>query len=77
MKLTKKEQILYNFFVTFGKGVGSIGYPITLLSIWASDDDDEDAVIYPDKQAVLDAYCSLDGMDKPLFLAIKELKGWK
>lgn len=30
-----------------------------------------------EKQAVLNAYCSLDGMDKPLYLAIKEIKGWK
>ena len=77
MELTKDEQVLYNFFITFGKAVGSIGYPISLLAIWASDDNDEDAVIYPKKQAVLDAYCSLDGMDKPLYLAIKEIKGWK
>lgn len=76
MELTKDEQILYSFFITFGKAVGSIGYPISLLAIWSSDDD-EDVVIYPEKQAVLDAYCSLDGMDKPLYLAIKEIKGWK
>lgn len=77
MKLTKDEQILYNFFVTFGKAVGSIGYPIALLATWGSDDNDEDVVYYPEKQAVLNAYCSLDGMDKPLYLAIKEIKGWK
>ena len=77
MKLTKDEQILYKFFVTFGKAVDSIGYPIALLATWSSDDNDEDAVIYPEKQAVLNAYCSLDGMDKPLYLAIKEIKGWK
>ena len=77
MDLTKDEQILYNFFITFGKAVGSIGYPISLLATWASDDDDGgDVVIYPEKQAVLDAYCSLNGMDKPLYLAIKEIKGW-
>lgn len=76
MELTKDEQILYSFFITFGKAVGSIGYPISLLAIWSSDDD-ENVVIYPEKQAVLDAYCSLDGMDKPLYLAIKEIKGWK
>ena len=76
MKLTKDEQILYNFFVTFGKAVGSIGYPISILATWASDDDGGDVVIYPEKQAVLDAYCSLGGMDKPLYLAIKEIKGW-
>lgn len=76
-RLTKNEQVLYKFFVTFGKGVGSIGYPIVLLATWASGDNEYDAVIYPEKQAVLDAYCSLDRMDKPLYLAIKEIKGWK
>lgn len=32
MELTKDERILYKFFVTFGKAVGSIGYPIALLA---------------------------------------------
>lgn len=75
MELTKDEQILYDFFVTFGKGVGSISYPISVLAVWTSGDD-EDGIVYPDKQTVINAYCSLDGMDKPLYLAIKEIKGW-
>lgn len=77
MKLTKDEQVLYDFFVTFGKGVGSIGYPIAILAIWTTDEDENTGIIYPHKQEVIDAYCSLDGMDKPLYLAIKEIKGWK
>jgi hypothetical protein len=78
MKLNAKEQVLYDFFVTFGKGVGSIGYPIAILAVWASGDEENDIVaVYPHKQKVIDAYCSLDGMDKPLYEAIKEIKGWK
>lgn len=76
-ELNQDEQILYDFFVTFGKGVGSIGYPIAVLATWTSNDNDEDGIIYSNKQAVIDAYCSLDGMDKPLYMAIKEIKGWK
>lgn len=78
MKLNKDEQVLYDFFVTFGKGVGSIGYPIAILAVWASGDEENGIVaVYPHKQEVIDAYCSLDGMDKPLYEAIKEIKGWK
>lgn len=76
MELNKNEQILYDFFVTFGKGVGSIGYPISVLAVWTSGDE-EDGIIYPQKQAVIDAYCNTDGMDKPLYMAIKKIKGWE
>ena len=34
MELNKNEQILYDFFDTLGKGVGSIGYPISVLAVW-------------------------------------------
>lgn len=73
MKLNAKEQVLYDFFVTFGKGVGSIGY----LAVWTSNDTEDDDIVYPNKEKVINAYCSLDGMDKPLYEAIKEIKGWK
>ena len=77
MKLTEKEQVLYDFFVTFGKAVGSIGYPIAILAIWTSEDEEDNPVIYAGKDKVIDAYCSLHGMDKPLFEAIKTIKGWE
>lgn len=78
MKLNKDEQVLYDFFVTFGKGVGSIGYPIAILAVWTSNDTEDDgSIVYPNKEKVINAYCSLDGMDKPLYEAIKEIKGWK
>ena len=41
MKLNNDEQVLYDFFVTFGKGVGSIGYPIAILATWTSGDEEK------------------------------------
>lgn len=76
MKLTPDEQVLYDFFITFGKGVGSIGYPIAILATWTSGDEENNIAVYPHRQKVIDAYCSLDGMAKPLYEAIKEIKGW-
>lgn len=77
MEMNDNELTLYNFFVTFGKGVGSIGYPIAILAVWTSGDTEDDGIMYPNKEKVIDAYCSLDGMDKPLYEAIKTIKGWK
>ena len=53
MKLNNDEQVLYDFFVTFGKGVGSIGYPIAILATWTSGDEENDIVVYPHKQEVI------------------------
>lgn len=77
MEMNDNELTLYNFFVTFGKGVGSIGCPISILAVWTSGDAEDDGIVYPNKEKVIDAYCSLDGMDKPLYEAIKTIKGWK
>ncbi|WP_323062381.1 hypothetical protein [Limosilactobacillus reuteri] len=77
MKLNAKEQVLYDFFVTFGKAVGSIGYPITILAVWTSGDEEDNTIMYPEKEEVVNAYCCLDGLDKPLYEAIKTIKGWK
>ena len=74
--LTKDERVLYDFFMTFGKAVGTIGYPITVLSCWTDDSEDDLGIMYPEKQAVIDAYCQPHAMDKPLYLAIKNIKGW-
>lgn len=75
MKLNDNEQTLYDFFTTFGQGVGSIGYPIVVLANWLTDSED-DGIIYPDKDKVIKAVSALKGMDKPLFEAIKTIKGW-
>ncbi len=77
MEMNDNELTLYNFFVTFGEGVGSIGYPISILAVWTSGDTEDDGIVYPNKEKVIDAYCSLDGMDKPLYEATKTIKGWK
>ena len=78
MKLTKDEQVLYDFFITFGKAHDSVDYPLVLLGTWMNyDKDTSDFVLYPSKDKVIDAYCHMGTVDKPLFLAIKELKGWK
>lgn len=75
MNMTENEQILYDFFVTFGQAAGSIGYPINILVCWMSGD--ETNIIYPDKDKVINAYCNFNVMDKPLSEAIKTIKGWK
>lgn len=71
MKLTQKEQTLYDFFIQFGEAVGSVEYPISLLAIWTSGDD-ETHMSYANKQAVIDAYAKIGTLDKPLYLAIKK-----
>lgn len=75
--LSKDEQVLYRFFMTFGQAVGTIGYPIAILSCWTDYEEDDLHIAYPEKQAVIDAYCQPDVMDKPLYLAIKNIKGWE
>lgn len=77
MKLTPDEQVLYDFFVTFGKVRNSIDYPIVVLAVWTTDEGNDDGILYPEKQAVIDAYCKPGVMDKPLYEAIKTIKGWK
>lgn len=58
MKLNKDEQVLYDFFVTFGKGVGSDWLPIAILAVWTSNDTEDDGIVYPNKEKVINAYCS-------------------
>lgn len=76
MELNEDEQLLYDFFVTFGQPVKSIDYPLAVLSIWESGDEDP-GIIYPKKDEVVKAYCKPSVMDKPLYEAIKTIKGWK
>lgn len=75
MELNENEQVLYNFFVTFGKGVGTIQYPINILALWVNEQETNFA--YPEKQAVIDAYLGMRNMDKPLYEVIKTIKRWK
>ena len=58
-ELTKDEQVLYDFFMTFGKAHDSIDYPIAVLAVWTCGDE-EDGIVYNKKQAVLDAYTKPD-----------------
>lgn len=73
MELNEDEQLLYDFFVTFGQPVKSIDYPLAVLSIWESGDEGP-GIIYSKK--VVKAYCKPNIMDKPLYEAIKTIKGW-
>lgn len=75
MKMNDNELTLYNFFVTFGKAVGTIQYPINILALWVNEQETNFA--YSEKQAVVDAYLGMRNMDRPLYEAIKTIKGWK
>ena len=75
LTMNKDEQVLYDFFVTFGKGVGTIQYLINILALWVNEH--ETNFVYPEKQAVIDAYFGMRNMDKPLHEAIKTIKRWK
>lgn len=75
MKPNDDEQVLYDFFVTFGQPAKSIDYPLAVLSIWESGDEDL-RITYSKKDEVVKAYCKPNVMDKPLYEAIKTIKGW-
>ena len=77
MEFNADEQVLYDFFMTFGKAHDSVDYPLVLLGTWMSDDEETaDFVVYSDKDKVIKAYCHMGIVDKPLYQAIKDLKGW-
>lgn len=75
LTMNKDEQVLYDFFITFGKV--RIDYPIVILACWTTDEGNDDGILYPEKQAVINAYCKTGAMDRPLYEAIKTIKGWK
>ncbi len=74
MELTKKQRILYDLFVKYGKDVGTINYPLTLLNHWINYETHNN--LYPEQKAVLEAYLSMENLDKPLYMAIRAIEGW-
>ena len=72
MELTKKQRILYDFFVKYGKDVGTINYPLTLLNHWINYETHNN--LYPEQKAVLEAYLSMENLDKPLYMAIRAIE---
>ncbi len=80
MKLNHDEQVLYDFFCQGGIVNNSVDYPLILLNAWANGETSSVVAEYEKKDEVLTAYnhCIVQGsLDKPLFLAIKTIKGWK
>lgn len=79
MKLNDDEQVLYDFFCQGGIVNNSVDYPLILLNAWANGETGSVVAEYKKKDEVLTAYnhCIVQGsLDKPLFLAIKQIKGW-
>ena len=72
MELTKKQRILYDFFVKYGKEVGTINYPLMLLNHWINCETHKN--LYPEQKAVLEAYLSMENLDKPLYMAIRAIE---
>lgn len=72
MELTKKQRILYDFFVKYGKEVGTINYPLILLNHWINCETHKN--LYPEQKAVLEAYLSMENLDKPLYMAIRAIE---
>lgn len=76
MELNEDEQVLYDFFIAIGQPMKSIDYPLAILNIWTSGDESAVTTDYIYKDEVINAYGKPGVMDKPLYLAIKEIKGW-
>lgn len=80
MKLTDDEKVLYDFFCQIAVVNNSVDYPLVLLNAWDNGETSGFAAGYEKKDEVLTAYnhCIVRGsLDKPLYLAIKEIEGWK
>ena len=78
--MNKDEQILYDFFCQVGIVNNSINYPLILLNIWVNDETSGVAANYEKKDEVIAAYnhcVARSSLDKPLYEAIKQIKGWK
>lgn len=79
MKLTHDGKVLYDFFCQIAVVDNSVDYPLILLNAWANGETSSVVAEYGKKDEVLTAYnhCIVQGsLDKPLFLAIKQIKGW-
>ncbi len=80
MKFDIDQQVLYDFFCQIGTVNNSIDYPLILINSWINADQESVVADYDKKDDVLDAYnhCIIaSNLDKPLYEAIKTLKGWK
>lgn len=80
MKLNKDEQVLYDFFYQVGTVNNSVDYPLVLINSWLKRDHESVVADYDKKDEVLDAYnhCIIaSSLDRPLYEAIKKIKGWK
>ena len=80
MKLNDDQQVLYDFFCQIGTVNNSVDYPLILLNAWANADHESVVADYDKKDEILDAYnhCIINfDLDRPLYEAIKTIKGWK
>lgn len=80
MKLNDDQKVLYDFFCQIGTVNNSVDYPLILLNSWSNADQESVVADYDKKDEVLDAYnhCIISSsLDKPLYEAIKTIKGWK
>ena len=80
LKLNQDEQVLYDFFCQIGMVNNSIDYPLILIDSWLHRDHESVVATYDKQDEVLDAYnhCIVsNSLDKPLYEAIKTIKGWK
>lgn len=78
--MNKDEQVLYDFFCQIGKVNNSVDYPLILIASWLNRDHESVVADYDKKDEVLDAYnhCVIaSSLDKPLYEAIKTIKGWE
>ena len=79
VKLSNDQRVLYDFFCRVGKISNSVDYPLILINSWLKRDYDSVVADYDNKDEVLDAYnhCIIaSSLDKPLYEAIKTIKGW-
>ena len=81
MKLNDDQQVLYDFFCQMGKVKNSVDYPLMLLNSWCGQGyEGFRTTECPDKNVLTAAYqrCLFyHTLDKPLYEAVKTLKGWK
>lgn len=77
--MNKDEQVLYDFFCQIGVVNNSVDYPLILLNAWANGETSSVVAEYNKKDEVLAAYnhcIARSSLDKPLYEAIKQIKGW-
>ncbi|OYS78994.1 hypothetical protein CBG04_07885 [Limosilactobacillus reuteri] len=78
--MNKDEQVLYDFFCKVGTVNNSVDYPLILIDSWLRRDHESVVADYDKKDEVLEAcnHCVIaSSLDKPLYEAIKTIKGWE